>query len=111
MSVLFGLANSKGRPPGAIRPEDRQAVQPWAVTWYNRVAQVYVGTYLKHIESAGLLPTPEQQAGRLLDVFLLEQALREIDYEISSRPEWVTIPLHGALRLLGCDPINPVIAL
>jgi maltose alpha-D-glucosyltransferase / alpha-amylase len=111
MSVLFGLTNSKGRPPGVIRPEDRQAVQPWAVTWSNRVAQVYVGTYLKHIEPAGLLPTPEKQAGRLLDVFLLEQSLREIDHEISSRPDWVTIPLHAALRLLGCDPINPVIAL
>jgi maltose alpha-D-glucosyltransferase/alpha-amylase len=111
MSVLFGLANSKGRPPGVIRPEDLQAVQPWAVTWYNLVAQAYVGEYLKRIEPAGLLPAPDKRAGRLLDVFLLEQALREVDFELSNRPDWVTIPLHGALRLLGCDPINPVIAL
>ena len=111
MSVLLGVASGKGRPPGVIRPEDRLAVQPWATTWSNRVAREYVGSYLKHMEIAGLLPVTDKKSGYLLDVFLLEQALREIDYEIDTRPEWAIIPLHGALRLLGCDPNQPVMAL
>ena len=86
-------------------------MQPWTESWYNRVAREFVGAYLNQVEASGLLPNSEKLTGNLLDVFLLEQTLRQIDNEISNRPEWVSIPLHGALRLLGCDPDEPVMQL
>jgi maltose alpha-D-glucosyltransferase / alpha-amylase len=39
----------------------------------------------------------------LLDVFLLEKALYELNYELNNRPDWVRIPLHGIVRLLTSD--------
>ena len=37
---------------------------------------------------------------RLLDLFLLEKALDEIEYELTNRPAWADIPLEATLRML-----------
>jgi maltose alpha-D-glucosyltransferase / alpha-amylase len=99
----FGHAGSHG-PPGVIRPEDRLALRPWVDVWSNRVARAFVEAYVKDVEPAGLLPTSEELCAKLLDVFLLEQAFQEVDYELSHRPDWVSIPLQAAIRLLGGNP-------
>jgi maltose alpha-D-glucosyltransferase/alpha-amylase len=39
----------------------------------------------------------------LLDAFLLEKAVYEIGYELNNRPDWLSIPLRGALQLVGQD--------
>jgi maltose alpha-D-glucosyltransferase/alpha-amylase len=34
-------------------------------------------------------------------VFLLQKAIYELEYELNSRPAWVTVPLQGILSLLN----------
>ena len=41
----------------------------------------------------------------LLDLFMLEKAAYEVNYEVSNRPEWLAVPLHGLTELL--DRILP----
>ena len=106
-SVLLGLAGSRGRPLGMIRPEDQPNLVPWAFAWYNRFVREFVTTYLQHIKPARLLPESQAVRNVLLDLFLLEQALLEIDSELNERHDWVVIPLRGAIRLLGHDPADP----
>jgi maltose alpha-D-glucosyltransferase/alpha-amylase len=36
----------------------------------------------------------------LLNVFLLEKALYEVEYELTNRPNWLHIPLEATLRIL-----------
>jgi predicted trehalose synthase len=36
----------------------------------------------------------------MLNFFLLGKALYEVEYEISYRPAWVSLPLQGVLRVL-----------
>jgi maltose alpha-D-glucosyltransferase/alpha-amylase len=48
-----------------------------------------------------LWPTEPREADRLLDFFLLEKALYEIEYELAHRPEWLNVPLSGTLRILS----------
>ncbi|MFT0736302.1 maltose alpha-D-glucosyltransferase [Ralstonia wenshanensis] len=47
----------------------------------------------------------------LLDLFLLEKAAYEVNYEASNRPTWLPIPLEGftrvARRLLHAEPPSP----
>jgi maltose alpha-D-glucosyltransferase/alpha-amylase len=47
-----------------------------------------------------LWPADEAQGRQLLDLFLLEKALYEIEYELTNRPSWVHIPLEATLRIL-----------
>jgi maltose alpha-D-glucosyltransferase/alpha-amylase len=36
----------------------------------------------------------------MLNFFLLEKVLYEIEYELAHRPEWLRVPLGGMLRIL-----------
>jgi maltose alpha-D-glucosyltransferase/alpha-amylase len=36
----------------------------------------------------------------MVNFFSLEKAVREIEYELTQRPEWLRLPLVGLLRLL-----------
>jgi maltose alpha-D-glucosyltransferase/alpha-amylase len=110
-SVLLGLASPRGRSPGLIRSEDRHAVSPWASAWFGRVARAYVAEYMTAMEGSHLLPPAEDSRRTLLELLLLEKALHEADLELTYRPEWLTIPLRGALRLFGCDPSSPDLCL
>jgi maltose alpha-D-glucosyltransferase/alpha-amylase len=103
-SVLYGLASSRGRSPGLIRAEDQPALAPWATAWYDRVAREYVTEYVRGMGPSELLPRTEESLRTFLELLVLEKALQEIDSDLTHRPEWVAIPLRGALRLLGYDP-------
>ena len=37
---------------------------------------------------------------RLLDAFLLDKAIYELNYELNNRPAWVQIPVEGILQLV-----------
>jgi maltose alpha-D-glucosyltransferase / alpha-amylase len=102
-SVLLGLATSRGQPHGVIRPEDRPRLEPWGHAWFNQVSREMVQAYLQAIASADLLPSSAEAQGSLLELFLLEKTLLEVDAELTYRPEWAVIPLHAVLRLLGVE--------
>ena len=85
-SVLLGIADPRGRPPGVIRPEDRAALEPWAHRWYEYVAREFVGAYVEDMKPTELLPGTTLGIFNLLELLLLEKALLEIDLELSEPP-------------------------
>jgi predicted trehalose synthase len=50
--------------------------------------------------SSVLWPDGAEDAKAMLNFFLLEKALYEVEYELSYRPGWVSVPLQGVLRVL-----------
>ncbi len=46
-----------------------------------------------------LLLPPPRDAQNLLDAYLLEKALYELQYELDNRPTWIRIPIDGILAL------------
>jgi maltose alpha-D-glucosyltransferase/alpha-amylase len=46
-------------------------------------------------------PADEAKAQELLNLFQLEKAFYEIEYEVTNRPSWAHIPLEGTLRILA----------
>ncbi len=105
-SVLVGATDARGRPPGMIRAEDRPALEPWAHCWYEYVTREFVSAYIEAVQPAELLPRTPEAIYILLELFLLEKSLLEIDAELTDRLEWVEVPLRGAIRLLGYDPAD-----
>jgi maltose alpha-D-glucosyltransferase/alpha-amylase len=110
-SVLLGVTDDRGRPPGMIRDEDRPALEPWAFSWYDHVTREFLSAYYMTVEPAGLLPETDKGLYDFLELLLLEKAFLEIDAELTDRPDWVKIPLRGAIRLLGNDPADPALLL
>jgi maltose alpha-D-glucosyltransferase/alpha-amylase len=94
-AVLFGQAPGKAFPD-----RDIAALEGWARTWHRWVSVAFLHAYLATADNAPFLPTSLAELERLLDVFLLDKAIYELNYELNNRPAWVQIPVEGILQLV-----------
>ena len=76
-----------------------------AERWRRLVQVIFLSAYIEAIDGAPSWPG-EEEARRLLDLFLLEKALYEIVYEATNRPRWLEVPLSGLARLLSMEMPN-----
>lgn len=74
--------------------------EKWGIRWYNLMSRVFLDSYRKHMDESEYLPVEEKDFQILLDTFLLEKAIYELNYEINNRPEWTGIPLRGIEALI-----------
>ncbi len=85
---------------GSVRQEDVAALEAWARYWYGWVSASFVRGYREATAGAAFLPTDDADWAVLLEALLLNKAFYELDYELNTRPDWVTIPLQGIVSLL-----------
>ena len=95
-AVLFGQA-----PGVAFHDRDIAVLEDWARTWHRWVSVAFLRAYLATADNAPFLPAAPEELERLLDAFLLDKAIYELNYELNNRPAWVGIPLRGLLALAG----------
>jgi maltose alpha-D-glucosyltransferase/alpha-amylase len=69
--------------------------------WRDRSVATFLTAYRSHMTDERLWPADPSTAQRVLDFFLLEKVLYEIDYELAHRPNWLHVPLRGMLRILS----------
>jgi len=67
-----------------------QKDDPVLVEWEAQTRQAFLKAY----------GVDEDQRG-LLDLAEIEKLLYELRYELANRPDWVHVPLRGALGVLG----------
>ena len=84
-----------------VHPEETASLAPWRTLWQAWVSAAFLRGYLETDGAERLVPDNDEDLQTLLDAFLLDKALYEVSYELNSRPDWVRIPLHGIIRLLG----------
>jgi len=85
----------------ATQSQPPDQAETWAMFWYSWVAASFLKAYL-HVASQGdFLPQDQGELSLLLDLYLLEKAIYEVDYEVTHRPDWVHVPLQGLVQLLG----------
>jgi len=73
-----------------------------AEDWYHTVSNAFLKSYLEEMSRGkiDLLPDNSKDLERLLEFFILDKAIYELNYELNNRPEWVIIPLRGIIALL-----------
>lgn len=71
----------------------------WARMWYLWVSATFLKSYLRFAGSAAFLPKNRDEVQLLLDAYLLEKAVYELNYELNNRPDWVSIPLFAVREL------------
>jgi maltose alpha-D-glucosyltransferase / alpha-amylase len=75
--------------------------------WRERSVAAVLAAYREFLVDPRLWPTEPGDADRLLDFFLLEKAVYEIDYEMAHRPDWLRVPLAGMQRILSGSQRGP----
>jgi maltokinase len=67
--------------------------------WEERARESFLAGYLEAVDAA-LMPPGEAPTRTMLSIFELEKAVYELRYELNNRPDWVSIPVAGIVRLL-----------
>jgi maltose alpha-D-glucosyltransferase/alpha-amylase len=84
-----------------VAPDEQGKLGAALAEWRDRSAATFLAAYREVMTNARLWPADPQAAEQLLNFFLLEKVLYEIEYELAHRPEWLRVPLSGMLRILA----------
>jgi maltose alpha-D-glucosyltransferase/alpha-amylase len=68
--------------------------------WYRILGERFVRSYIEAATGSTILPVDDEGIAAMLDAFELVKSLREINWELIHRPDWIWIPLRGALRMI-----------
>ena len=80
---------------GQVEPHVRER----AFAWRDATTRNFLDAYWPLAEGAGLLPADPDSRRGLLELFLLQKAFYEVNYEAANRPSWLSIPVRGVLDL------------
>lgn len=91
---------------GLVRSENLSLMEQWAQFFYSWTSLLFLKQYLATTGEAAFLPKTQPELKVLLDAYLLEKAVYELDYEMRNRPDWVGIPLQRILELLEASKMG-----
>jgi len=76
-------------------------LETWAQYWSNGVSAVFLKAYFQRLGPTGLYPAGGTELRAMLQAFLLNRMLRELNYGLGTRLDLLKIPLQDILHLIG----------
>ena len=89
-----------------IRKEDYRQLIPYVEQWYHYISGFFVKAYLDTVQGSAFIPKQKEDMDILMNTFLLEKAIYELNYELNNRPDWVIIPLRGIQAIVSKEEKN-----
>lgn len=83
------------------REKDAQKLVPYAELWQYYMCDVFMEAYLDVVKGSKLIPEDKNDLRILLETYILEKAIYELNYELNNRPEWVIIPIRGIRAIMS----------
>jgi maltose alpha-D-glucosyltransferase/alpha-amylase len=87
-----------------VAPDEHGRLAAAVAEWRERAASAFLASYRETVTNLHVWPDDPKAAGQMLNFFMLERALCEIEYETAHRPDWLRVPLTGLLRMLSQQP-------
>jgi maltose alpha-D-glucosyltransferase/alpha-amylase len=84
-----------------IREEDISKLIPFVEQWYHYMSGFFMRSYLETVEGAPFIPKDPADLEILLQTYLLQKAIYELNYELNNRPAWVIVPLRGIKAIMS----------
>jgi maltose alpha-D-glucosyltransferase/alpha-amylase len=84
-----------------VMPDDTGKLAAALDAWRECATSSFVDAYRETMTDKRLWPRDQNAAASMLNFFLIEKALYEIEYELAHRPDWLRVPLAGILRILN----------
>ena len=67
--------------------------------WYQRVTDTFMQAYLEQVQSAGLIPEDPTERDNLLNLYMFEKAIEELEYFVKYEPGLLVEPLKILQKL------------
>jgi maltose alpha-D-glucosyltransferase/alpha-amylase len=83
-----------------VAPDEQGRLAAALTQWRSRASDAFLTAYRETMTNARLWPADLHATEAMVNFFSLEKAVREIEYELTHRVEWLRLPLVGLLRLL-----------
>jgi len=83
-----------------LRKEEKEAMRPWAEKWYHYMSQIFMQAYIKRAESDLLIPESKADLEKIMDVFLLELMMIELEEQLKPPYRRLLVPLSGVLGIM-----------
>jgi maltose alpha-D-glucosyltransferase/alpha-amylase len=98
-SVDYATTSAIDRAPN-VSAEERGVLAQRVRSWGSRLCGAFWDSYRDTLTDTHYWPADATQVRKLVELFLLEKAFYEIEYELTNRPTWIHIPLEGTWRIL-----------
>jgi maltose alpha-D-glucosyltransferase / alpha-amylase len=82
------------------RPDLRERLAPALDDWLRATNEAFLAGYRRGLGDARALHGDEADMRRVLSLFQIAQALRELRHELTARPSWAHAPLTALLLLI-----------
>jgi maltose alpha-D-glucosyltransferase/alpha-amylase len=105
-SIDYATSAAIARAPN-ITAEERSMLGQRIPSWGARLSEAFWQSYRETLAGIDIWPADEVKAQELLNLFQLEKAFYEIEYEVTNRPTWAHIPLEATLRILAERGVVP----
>ena len=99
-SIDYSTAAALQRALQSAPDDDRRLAQT-LTEWSASAVAIFLTSYHSTLASNSLWPSDDKTSADLLKFFLIEKVFYEIEYELAHRPDWLSVPIEGALRILG----------
>lgn len=83
-----------------ISKEDLSSFQPFADIWSFYMRSFFIKAYLETVDGSAFIPKDKQDLQMMLETYLLERLILDLNYELNNRPEWVRVPLRVLKAIL-----------
>jgi maltose alpha-D-glucosyltransferase/alpha-amylase len=77
-----------------VTDSDRTQLLPYAEFWSRYMSNFFMEAYLKTVEGSSFVPNQPGDLQMLLETYLLEKAVSDLNHELPNRPDWVCVPLQ-----------------
>ncbi len=85
---------------GKIPRNDLETVRPWAKIWAHYISGQFLTAYVTASQGAPFLPDNKEDFQLLVDVFVLDRAVSEINNELTYRPQMAVVPIQALRDLI-----------
>ena len=66
----------------------------WAIRWFHYIAGFFINAYYEFANGEPFIPKGKNAFNMLMEIFLFERALVELDKDLDRRPEYSVIPVR-----------------
>ena len=83
-----------------VQEPEIESLLPFAILWHHYMAGFFLKAYIEEVKDTGFIPKDEQDLAMMLETYLLERSIYDLNVELNTRPAWAIVPLGVIQRIL-----------